>query len=29
MKEEQRDYVSIVIASIIRGINAVRRKYST
>jgi hypothetical protein len=29
MKEEQRDYVSTVIASIVRGINVVRGNDST
>jgi hypothetical protein len=29
MKEEKRDYVSIVTTSTLRGINAMRRNYST
>jgi hypothetical protein len=29
MKENKKDYVSIVTTSIVRGINAMRRKYST
>jgi len=29
MKEEERDCVSIVSESIVRGINVVRKKYST
>jgi hypothetical protein len=29
MKEEKRDYVSIVIVSTVRGINVVRINYST
>lgn len=29
MKEEQREYVSTVIASIVNGINIVRKNYST
>jgi hypothetical protein len=29
MKEEKRDYVSIVTTSTVKGINVVRRNYST